>query len=196
MTIEASKSREYQILAANPDDDSFPPPGNWRFKIKEPRFVGYWTDMNDPKRTGDFEDGFVMPHPRDAVDTSWDVTERLKVVDYLDAGHSHWEFFGFSFCRFGCKYPDDFENLGEMGGKDLTDGVWVYPEGYSHYLKVHNVKPPEDFIRHIRQNDYLPKLLDISEDCIHSKKHGRKIIKDQKMSLKNLKQKLESAEIY
>ena len=66
--------------------------------------------MHHPEETGDFEDGFVMPHPRDAVDNSWDVTERLKVVDYLDAGHRHWEWFSISYCRFGCKYPDDFEN--------------------------------------------------------------------------------------
>ena len=87
MTIEAPKSRDYQILTGNVDDESFSScPGNWRFITKKPRFVGYWTDKYDPEGTGDFEDGFIMPHPRDAVDTSWDFTERRKVLHYLDAG--------------------------------------------------------------------------------------------------------------
>jgi hypothetical protein len=36
-----------------------------------------------------------------------------------------------------------------MGSHDLTDGVFVWPEGYAHYIEKHDVKPPREFIEHV-----------------------------------------------
>jgi hypothetical protein len=33
-----------------------------------------------------------------------------------------------------------------MGNKDLTDGVWLWPEGLSHYVINHGIILPEEFI--------------------------------------------------
>lgn len=35
-----------------------------------------------------------------------------------------------------------------MGCTTLTDGKYVWPEGLAHYVSVHAVRPPEDFVRH------------------------------------------------
>lgn len=47
---------------------------------------------------------------------------------------------GSSLCRFcGCV----------NGSADLTDGAWVWPEGYAHYLLAHGVVPPQAFVDHV-----------------------------------------------
>lgn len=97
--------------------------------------LGYWTTsrVNDP---------FHLPWPGDFVDPDWDPAERDAVADYLDAQPDveHWR--GFSFCRLGCT------GYKEMGTTDKSDGVFTWPEGLSHYVRRHNVKPPQEFIDH------------------------------------------------
>ncbi len=66
----------------------------------------------------------------------------LAVADYLDQGLVFEHYRGFSWCRV-CRCDS-----GDMGSKDLTDGVWLWPEGLSHYLRRHSVGLPEDFIGH------------------------------------------------
>jgi hypothetical protein len=47
----------------------------------------------------------------------------------------------------------------DIGSQDLTDGTWLYPEGFVHYLRHHRVKPPADFLEHLRRNNFeLPIL--------------------------------------
>ena len=101
--------------------------------------IGYWRDPNDPTTAG-------WPDPHDHVDPAWDPRERKRVIRYLKAGSKHEGWFGYSTCRFKCGIPD-----WKMGKDDLTDGVFVWPEGYPHYLQAHNVKPPERFLQHVRQ---------------------------------------------
>jgi hypothetical protein len=36
-----------------------------------------------------------------------------------------------------------------MGSRDLTDGTWVWPQGLAHYVEVHNVMLPQEFIDHV-----------------------------------------------
>jgi hypothetical protein len=109
--------------------------------------VGYW--RSDP-----FSD---LPHPKDYVDSQWNSEERLKVMQYLEAGYTLAQCMGPSWCRMGC------ENIW-MGSHDFTDGTWVYPEGYVHYLDIHGVRPPDEFLEHIRVNDYSMPVF--SEDRI------------------------------
>jgi len=45
----------------------------------------------------------------------------------------------------------DFCVTKEMGCSALTDGVYVWPEGYAHYIRRHGVKPSDQFIKHISE---------------------------------------------
>ena len=79
-----------------------------------------------------------LPAPQELVGPD---DRLLRVADYLDRGLIHESYRGISWCRFQC---------GEecMGSRDLTDGVWVWPEGLSHYLRRHSVRLPEEFVAH------------------------------------------------
>jgi len=63
-------------------------------------------------------------------------------------------YFGGSTCRFLCENKS-------VGNKELTDGVWVWPEGLAHYVEVHDVLLPSEFVNQARNNGFL-----ISADVI------------------------------
>jgi hypothetical protein len=98
--------------------------------------VGYWYD-------GIFS---PLPHPQDFVDVSWDPAERTLVVAYLRAGRVRDKYFGYAHCRFACGRPDR-----DMGYCDLTDDTYVWPEGYAHYVEDHLVRPPIEFVEHVKR---------------------------------------------
>jgi hypothetical protein len=109
------------------------------------RRVGFWRSDQQP----------TLPDPRVLVDTNWDAAERMRVIDYLEScyyipvaqGGPSW-------CRFGCS-----PRPADIGTQDLTDGVWVFPEGLVHYIRSHGVKPPVEFLEHMqRLNFQVPKL--------------------------------------
>lgn len=64
------------------------------------------------------------------------------VAEYLDRGRVHEQYRGISWCRV-CG-----DHSAHMGSADLTDGVWLWPEGLSHYVRHHSVVLPESFITH------------------------------------------------
>jgi hypothetical protein len=72
------------------------------------------------------------------------------VIEYLDHAYQIPMFsFGPSWCRMGCAdIPKD------IGTQDLTDGVWLFPEGLVHYVRHHAVRPPEAFLEHLRGRDF------------------------------------------
>lgn len=93
------------------------------------RGIGYFIESLD-------DDDF--PAPQELVGTD----PRLRdVADYLDRGLVHERYRGISWCRFSCGEE-------QMGSCDFTDGVWIWPEGLSHYLRFHSVRLPEEFILH------------------------------------------------
>ncbi len=100
--------------------------------------IGFWVDEDD-----DFDEN--LPHPREFVDENWDPRERAVVLDYLQNGNEYMACLGCSWCRFRCGIADS-----EMGSKTLSDGAYIWPEGYPHYIEHHNVKPPEDFLNHVK----------------------------------------------
>jgi hypothetical protein len=65
------------------------------------------------------------------------------MVAYLRSGAQLHYCMGFSHCRFRGGPPDE-----EMGCADLTDGVWLWPEGLHIYVERYGVRLPEDFCRH------------------------------------------------
>ena len=114
------------------------------------RAIGYWSDT----RIGSpIKNGFVSPK-------RWVgkyETEEIQnlVSSYLDSGSKLVGWLGYSHCRFNCGKPDH-----EMGSCDLTDGVWVWPEGLSHYVKIHSVVLPIEFIDYMRQSEWIALQID------------------------------------
>jgi len=119
------------------------------------KYIGYWHARFREPTTGMVSEGHefhryeallgpeVLPSPWDYVDIAWDADERHVAFLYLRNAKEYESWKGRSACRFGCKGVD-------LGFRDFTDGVFVWPEGFAHYIDVHNVKPPEEFLRHMR----------------------------------------------
>jgi len=106
--------------------------------------IGYWHSTDTPQ----------LPHPRDYVDLEWDPTERKRVEDYLARAYVFGGGCGSSWCRLGCP-----ETRFDMGSRDLTDGTWLFPEGFAHYIVHHAVKPELPFLEHVRRNEFrMPTL--------------------------------------
>jgi hypothetical protein len=93
---------------------------------------------SDRLLAGDQAEGW--PDPSEFVDRSWNAAERENVADYLRRGFVARAYMGKSRCRF----------CGELiGSLELSDGVFIWPEGLAHYLDVHGVRLPERFLAHV-----------------------------------------------
>lgn len=164
------KRQMKSMIIKAPGDDA-PLPVRRAFPAKRDPgrlYIGYWSGFKLPKPTPPtgrvrtipepppyevqvkqweeeqaHRDG--LPDPRDFVDESWDPAERDLVVDYLKTAKTDTRWMGVSFCRFNCGI-DEFE----MGSRCYTDGTYVWPQGFAHYLEHHAVKPDQSFIDHIR----------------------------------------------
>lgn len=63
-----------------------------------------------------------------------------KIILYLNRGKTHAAWMGSSHCRIcGCM----------NGSTCLTDGTFVWPEGYAHYIDKHDVMVDPDLLAHI-----------------------------------------------
>ena len=82
----------------------------------------------------------ALPDPRHFVDLHWPQAERDLVANYLDGGLVLYAYDGWSTCRI----------CGTHAGTEcLFDGTFVWPSGFSHYLREHGVKPDPRFIAHV-----------------------------------------------
>jgi hypothetical protein len=93
--------------------------------------------------------GFWSPHefcpdPRDLAPAQYPRELRSVVTAYLREGAVLREYLGYSYCRFGCGIADS-----ELGCSDLSDGTWVWPSGLAHYIEVHDVSLPPEFLSQI-----------------------------------------------
>jgi hypothetical protein len=93
--------------------------------------IGYWRSDQDPS----------WPDPAELVDTNWDPTERDVVASYLQTGTVVVTSMGYSPCRL-CGKRDN-------GSVELTDGVYVWPNGLAHYVAQHSVRLPRQVVDHI-----------------------------------------------
>lgn len=94
------------------------------------RLIGYWRSEAEPH----------WPDPRDLVDEGWEAGERDRVASYLSTGICPWVQAGISTCRL-CDRPN--------GSAELTDGVYLWPEGLAHYVRRHSVRLPAEVVEHI-----------------------------------------------
>jgi hypothetical protein len=94
------------------------------------RKIGFWQSPDEPQ----------YPRVQSMVDWSWDRSHRAEIVKYLRGARRGDCYYGYSNCRI----------CGQQNGScDLTDGVYVWPEGFAHYVESHGVRPPIDFIEHV-----------------------------------------------
>jgi hypothetical protein len=98
-------------------------------RVEALRLIGYWA--------GPHESGW--PRVKDFVDPGWDARERERIAIYLREGMSIRFYMGISMCRL-CGSPN--------GSGEQTDGTYLWPEGLTHYVEVHNVRLPEEFVEH------------------------------------------------
>jgi hypothetical protein len=89
--------------------------------------IGYWRG----------EHAVGWPDPADFVDSTWARDEREAVADYLGRGFVVRACMGYSPCRICGK---------DNGCLELSDGIYVWPEGLAHYVTDHGVRLPEPFV--------------------------------------------------
>jgi hypothetical protein len=94
--------------------------------------LGYWF--------GDQSPGW--PDVRAFIDADWDADERADVVSYLGRGLVARRYLGFSSCRI-CGQA--------VGSLELSDGVFIWPEGLAHYASEHSVRLPLRFVEHVAE---------------------------------------------
>jgi hypothetical protein len=94
--------------------------------------LGYWL--------GDQSPGW--PEVRAFIDADWDADERADVASYLGRGFVARRYLGFSLCRICGK---------AVGSLELSDGVFVWPEGLAHYVSEHSVRLPARFVEHVAE---------------------------------------------
>ena len=107
--------------------------------------VGFWKQQN-------IEDD-ERPDPSTLVDLDWQghcehldwilsyIQGKLYDVVFLESYE-----LGYSYCRF---QTCPSTNPKDLGACTLTDGTYVWPEGLYHYVTLHHVKPPDDFLAFI-----------------------------------------------
>jgi len=123
------------------------------------KVVGYWTDLEvlgfDKKNQELYKSDLELPDPRVLVELLGKQEVDDRVVSYLRKGHELFSYLGYSYCRFNCGVAED-----ELGSRDLTDGVWVWPEGLAHYVESHGVALPEAFLNGIERNNWsVPEVV-------------------------------------
>lgn len=106
--------------------------------------VGYWKSTKEPN----------LPEPFGMVGHYNDQELKTKIIKYLKSGNIYVQWRGFSNCRFKCDPKHR-----ALGTKCLSDGVYVWPEGFYHYIEKHNIILPEAFLEHIKNNNFqVPKI--------------------------------------
>src|SRR5262245_57557729 len=106
-----------------------------------PRPIGFWHSPYGGQEE--------LPDPTALVCPGWiEFGKKKRLIAYLKgATYETWR--GLSHCRFRCGVDDR-----EMGFRDYTDGLWVWPEGLYHYIENHDVRLPDDFIVHCRMSGW------------------------------------------
>lgn len=117
--------------------------------MKTNRLVGFW-DPNPPgAHSGVWDRLYYLmetaqgfPRAEDCVDWSWNKRERERILSYVeDLSFRRMSYCGYSTCRICGKYDN--------GSADYSDGIWMWPEGFGHYIREHGVRPPADFVQHV-----------------------------------------------
>lgn len=93
------------------------------------RLIGYW---EGPDASG-------WPRANDFVDSRQDPETARRICAYLEDGAVAKAYLGLSECRLCGEH---------VGSLEKTDGVFIWPEGLSHYVGEHSVRLPDEFTTH------------------------------------------------
>ncbi len=111
------------------------PPGEER---KNKRLIGFWAQKKRYRSNKN-----LLPRASEFVDKTFDPILKELILSYIELETKSANFSkGMSNCRF-CKKM--------IGSYDLTDGEYLFPIGYIHYIEFHNVVPPLRFIRKVKK---------------------------------------------
>jgi hypothetical protein len=91
------------------------------------RAVGYFSNGG----------GGRLPDVRSQIDSFWEPQRKPRILIYLRNGAVFENRPGTTRCLL-C--PSDLPQ------RDLTDGVWLWPEGLAHYVEKHNVRVPDGMV--------------------------------------------------
>lgn len=106
--------------------------GLTRSELRELPTVGFFA--------GGYPDEPGLPRAEALVDTEWAENERGAVLTHLGQGTVAFSYRGMSHCRIcGCL----------NGSQELTDGAYLWPSGFAHYVEAHSVRPPQAFVAHV-----------------------------------------------
>lgn len=107
-------------------------------------FIGYWRSREVPD----------LPDPALYVDLEWrrSSPDVMPVWLHLVGAEARISWMGFSWCRLGCRYVN--------GSQCLSDGRYMWPSGFAHYVMAHGVRPPDEFVRYVLQtrSDLCPNI--------------------------------------
>lgn len=107
------------------------PPGRLPVLVR-PIPIGFWLEPGKPLS--------CLPDSRKLVDETWDAQERQIITSYLLRHPVVQTYMGASLCRF-CGKPN--------GTGEQTDGSFLWPTGFAHYVSEHGVRPSVGFIEHV-----------------------------------------------
>lgn len=94
------------------------------------RLIGYWkSSLRDP---------YALPRHFEAPLA---LGVRSMLVDYLRRGRVVNQYRGHSWCRYGCRMLN--------GSAEQTDGEWIWPTDLPHYIEMHGVALPPEFLEHV-----------------------------------------------
>jgi len=138
------------ILTAHPTFLIDGSSGRFYSEIQGLKGIGYWKvyagEPDSNPAMSAWQKDYVakyasLPDPKDFIDNTWSEEERRLVASFLKGGKSLMQWRGYSGCRL-CKIHN--------GSMCLGDSVFVWPQGFAHYVEAHNVRPPKEFIDHVK----------------------------------------------
>ena len=111
-------------------------PDNPKF-LEGVKAIGFWHHPEAP----------YLPQAQTFVDMVWPATpeqvdDMARVVQYLRDGKPVASWWGSRVCPFECHRTQNTQAL--------SDGVYVWPTSFAHVVEVHKVRPPDEFIEHVR----------------------------------------------
>lgn len=122
------------------------PQYEWRADIRKHVYLGWapgWT-----------------AYPQAIVDALGPCKPDPNVLSYLRSAVVFETYRGFSHCRFECGVANQ-----EMGHREFTDGIWVWPEGLVHYVDKHDLPLPAEFLETIDQHSGQAAAVDVNSDA-------------------------------
>lgn len=139
----------------------------------EPTWQPFVADLNTAsdvtmhvRLLGYFPCSPALIHPSELIVPGWLGKERALIVGYLRRGvRVNLGNLGYDYCLFA-----DGPSGAEMGRCEMIDGAWYWPEGLHHYVDRYHVRLPDEFVEHVRANNYVvpdlgpPGVFDVDGD--------------------------------